>query len=70
MLHKAGPLDEREWELIRRHPTIGATILSSAPALGQVAEIVRNSHERFDGGGYPRGIAGLDPARQPHRLGL
>jgi diguanylate cyclase (GGDEF)-like protein len=58
VLHKTGPLDEREWELIRRHPVIGATILSAAPALRQVAEIVRNSHERFDGGGYPRGIAG------------
>jgi diguanylate cyclase (GGDEF)-like protein len=60
ILHKPGPLDEGEWELMRRHPTIGANILSAAPALGKVAEIVRSSHERFDGGGYPLGIAGAE----------
>jgi two-component system, cell cycle response regulator len=60
ILHKSGPLDEREWEMMRRHPTIGANILSAAPALGKVAEIVRASHERFDGAGYPLGIAGSD----------
>jgi diguanylate cyclase (GGDEF)-like protein/putative nucleotidyltransferase with HDIG domain len=58
VLHKAAPLDEAEWEMIRRHPTIGANILSAAPALARVAEIVRGSHERHDGGGYPRGLKG------------
>jgi HD-GYP domain-containing protein (c-di-GMP phosphodiesterase class II) len=58
VLHKPGPLDEQEWELMRRHPGIGANILSAAPALARVAEIVRCTHERHDGTGYPRGLAG------------
>jgi len=58
LLHKAGPLDQHEWELIRRHPIIGASILSAAPALARVAAIVGATHERHDGGGYPRGLAG------------
>jgi diguanylate cyclase (GGDEF)-like protein len=57
VLHKPGPLDDEEWELMRRHPTIGANILSAAPALARVAEIVRAAHERHDGAGYPRGLA-------------
>jgi two-component system cell cycle response regulator len=60
VLHKPGPLDEPEWEMMRRHATIGANILSAAPALGHVAEIVRHHHERWDGKGYPQGLAGTD----------
>ncbi len=60
LLHKAGPLDEQEWKLMRRHPIIGASILSAAPALARVADIVGATHERYDGGGYPRGQAGED----------
>jgi two-component system cell cycle response regulator len=60
LLHKAGPLDEQEWKLMRRHPIIGASILSAAPALARVADIVGATHERYDGGGYPRGHAGED----------
>jgi two-component system, cell cycle response regulator len=60
LLHKAGPLDDHEWELMRRHPTIGASILSAAPALARVAEIVGATHERFDGNGYPRGLCGKE----------
>jgi len=58
VLHNPDPLDESEWEIMRRHPAIGAHVLSAAPALSKVAEIVRASHERFDGGGYPQGLAG------------
>jgi diguanylate cyclase (GGDEF)-like protein/putative nucleotidyltransferase with HDIG domain len=58
VLHKAGPLDEHEWELMRRHPTIGASILGAAPALRRVAEIVGATHECYDGSGYPRGLSG------------
>jgi diguanylate cyclase (GGDEF)-like protein len=60
VLHKPEPLDEEEWEIMRRHPTIGANVLSAAPALANVAAIVRASHERFDGDGYPFGLAGED----------
>jgi two-component system cell cycle response regulator len=58
ILGKPGPLCADEWELVRRHPVIGQRILASAPALVEVAEIVRSTHERFDGGGYPDGLAG------------
>jgi two-component system cell cycle response regulator len=58
LLHKAGPLDDHEWELMRRHPIIGSSILSAAPALARVAEIVGATHERYDGKGYPRALAG------------
>jgi HD-GYP domain-containing protein (c-di-GMP phosphodiesterase class II) len=60
ILHKAGPLNDEEWELMRRHATIGGTILGAAPALAAVADVVRASHERWDGAGYPRGLAGED----------
>jgi diguanylate cyclase (GGDEF)-like protein len=58
ILHKASPLDEHEWALMARHPTIGARVLSAAPALTKVAEIVSSTHERYDGTGYPLGLAG------------
>jgi diguanylate cyclase (GGDEF)-like protein len=58
ILHKPGPLDDEEWELMRRHPTVGGTILGVAPALASLGEIVRSSHERWDGAGYPRSLAG------------
>jgi two-component system cell cycle response regulator len=58
LLHKAGPLDDHEWKLMRHHTIIGASILSAAPALAHVARIVGASHERHDGSGYPRGLAG------------
>jgi two-component system cell cycle response regulator len=58
LLHKSGPLDDDEWELMRRHPIIGSSILSAAPALARVAEIVGATHERYDGSGYPRGLSG------------
>jgi diguanylate cyclase (GGDEF)-like protein len=58
ILEKPGPLDEREWSFIRRHTLIGERILAVAPALVPVARLVRSSHERFDGDGYPDGLAG------------
>jgi len=58
MLHADRPLDEEERRLMHRHPSIGASILSAAPALSRVAEIVGATHERYDGAGYPRGLAG------------
>jgi two-component system cell cycle response regulator len=58
ILDKPGPLDEHEWEFMRRHTILGERILSAAPALLPVARLVRSSHERWDGGGYPDGLAG------------
>jgi diguanylate cyclase (GGDEF)-like protein len=58
ILNKAGPLDEQEWAFIHRHPLIGERIVASAPALTHVARLVRSTHERWDGNGYPDGLAG------------
>ena len=57
ILSKPGPLDEKEWEFVRQHPLVGERIISAAPALAQVGKLVRSSHERFDGSGYPDGRA-------------
>jgi len=58
ILHKPGALDDREWEIMRQHPVIGERILRAIPGLGAVARMVRHEHERWDGGGYPDGLAG------------
>jgi diguanylate cyclase (GGDEF)-like protein/putative nucleotidyltransferase with HDIG domain len=60
ILHKQGPLDDREWEIMRQHPVIGERILRAIPGMGTVARAVRHEHERWDGGGYPDGIAGKE----------
>ncbi len=51
------PLGEAEWQLIRTHPEEGARLVSHLEGYGEAAEIVRTHHERFDGNGYPQGIA-------------
>jgi two-component system, cell cycle response regulator len=58
VLKKAGPLDQSEWELMRKHTLIGERILGASPAMGPVGRVVRSSHERWDGAGYPDGLAG------------
>ena len=58
ILHKPGPLSDREWEIMRQHPAIGERILRAIPGLGDVARIVRHEHERWDGTGYPDMLAG------------
>jgi diguanylate cyclase (GGDEF)-like protein len=58
ILGKPGPLTEEEWAFVRRHPLIGERIILAAPALARVASLVRSSHERWDGAGYPDALAG------------
>jgi diguanylate cyclase (GGDEF)-like protein/PAS domain S-box-containing protein len=58
VLNKPTALDGTEWEHIRTHTLIGERILSAAPALTHAAKIVRSTHERWDGKGYPDGLAG------------
>jgi diguanylate cyclase (GGDEF)-like protein len=58
ILHKPGPLDEEEWAFVRRHSLIGERIIGAAPALARAAKLVRSTHERFDGTGYPDALAG------------
>jgi two-component system cell cycle response regulator len=58
ILDKPGPLSDEEWTFMKQHTILGERILSSAQALAPVAQIVRSSHEHFDGSGYPDGLAG------------
>jgi diguanylate cyclase (GGDEF)-like protein len=58
ILHKRGPLNKPEWDVMHRHTVTGEAILMAAPALRGVARIVRSTHERVDGGGYPDGLEG------------
>ena len=60
ILHKPGPLNAEEWTFIRRHPVAGERIIAAAPALHAVARLVRSSHERWDGHGYPDALGGDD----------
>jgi diguanylate cyclase (GGDEF)-like protein len=57
ILNKPGPLDDSEWDFVRRHSGIGERIVAAAPALSEVAPLVRATHERWDGHGYPDGLA-------------
>ncbi len=67
ILKKPGPLDREEWEFIRGHTVVGERIISAAPSLSQVSRIVRSSHERYNGSGYPDGLKG-DEIPLPSRI--
>ena len=63
ILRKPGPLTAEERELMNAHTAIGARLLERIPFLAPVAPLVRSAHERFDGGGYPDGLAGYEIPR-------
>jgi diguanylate cyclase (GGDEF)-like protein/PAS domain S-box-containing protein len=58
ILQKRGDLDERELELMRQHPAVGARMLAGTRTLAHLAPAVNAEHERFDGDGYPDGLRG------------
>lgn len=58
ILTKPGALDAQEWQLMRRHPTIGADLVGGLRSMRLTAPIIRHHHERWDGSGYPDGLAG------------
>jgi diguanylate cyclase (GGDEF)-like protein len=58
ILYKPGPLNDDEWRFVRKHTLIGERVLGAAPAFVPVAKLVRSTHERYDGNGYPDGLAG------------
>jgi putative nucleotidyltransferase with HDIG domain len=60
ILLKTGMLDDAEWEAMRRHPERGASLARGADALEGAAPIIASHHERYDGRGYPAGLAGQD----------
>lgn len=57
LLQKAGRLTDDEWSHVRKHAEQGYRLVQSIPSLGRAADIVRQHHERYDGTGYPQGLA-------------
>lgn len=65
IINKPGPLDDEEWVLMKTHTIEGQRMLDRVGGmLGDVGQIVRASHERWDGGGYPDGLAGPEIPRE------
>jgi len=60
LLRKPGPLTDAERSRMNEHTAIGARMLERIPFLAPVAPLVRSAHERYDGGGYPDGLAGAE----------
>lgn len=60
ILLKPGSLNDDEWVMMRQHTVIGDQLLSSLKTMQAVRPIVRHHHERWDGGGYPDGLAAKD----------
>lgn len=60
ILNKKGKLTDEEWEEIKKHPEIGYRILSTVNEMSDMAKYVLAHHERWDGRGYPKGLAGED----------
>jgi ribonuclease P protein subunit RPR2 len=58
ILRKPGPLTGEEWDLMRRHPATGARVVGPLGCSQTVVDVVRHHHERWDGTGYPDGLAG------------
>ncbi len=58
LVQKPGPLKPWEWGWMRLHSNVGARMVSGYPQLAELAPVVRAVHERWDGGGYPDGLAG------------
>jgi len=58
ILKKPGPLAPKEWEVIRRHPALGYGLVRDVKLVPEVGNIILYHHERYDGRGYPKGLAG------------
>jgi diguanylate cyclase (GGDEF)-like protein/putative nucleotidyltransferase with HDIG domain len=58
ILRKPGALSKEEFEVVKRHPVLGALIVSGIPDMAPIVDIVRSHHERWDGKGYPDGLCG------------
>jgi putative nucleotidyltransferase with HDIG domain len=69
ILFKAGPLTDEEYEVIKEHPAIGEEIISQVSSLQDVAELIGMHHERFDGKGYPKGLAADDVPLEAYIIG-
>jgi putative nucleotidyltransferase with HDIG domain len=60
ILNKPGALTEKEWEMVKSHPEVGANIIKNMKFLEAACDLVLHHHERLDGKGYPDGLAGSE----------
>jgi diguanylate cyclase (GGDEF)-like protein/PAS domain S-box-containing protein len=60
VLNKPGPLDDDEWDEVKRHPETGYRLLSKAPGMQEASKYILSHHERWDGNGYPQGLSTYD----------
>jgi HD-GYP domain-containing protein (c-di-GMP phosphodiesterase class II) len=58
ILNKPGPLDDREWRVMRTHPLLGVRMVAGIESFGPAVDVIRCHHERWDGAGYPAGLRG------------
>lgn len=58
ILYKPGPLTDREWEIIKTHPDVGAQMIRGLSGMESISNLILCHHERLDGSGYPRGLSG------------
>ena len=70
LLTKPGPLTVEEWTIIKRHSEYGAALMQPSQGLADIIPLVNAHHERFDGKGYPNGLAGNDIPIGARILGL
>jgi putative two-component system response regulator len=72
ILQKGGPLTDEEWIIMKTHPLMGANILkgSSVPFIQMGARVAASHHERWDGSGYPFGLAGEQIPLEARIIGL
>jgi HD-GYP domain-containing protein (c-di-GMP phosphodiesterase class II) len=70
ILRKAGPLSQSEFDIIKRHPGDGATLLGHIGGFDAEAPLVRGHHERIDGSGYPDGLRGAELSLEVRILGV
>jgi len=70
LLNKPATLNEAEYELVKRHPDIGAALLNDFHSFRSIVEFVRHHHERYDGSGYPAGQVGAEIPLEARILGL
>ncbi|MCZ6766873.1 MAG: HD domain-containing protein [bacterium] len=60
ILNKPGTLDKEEWEVLKKHPEVGAAIIENMEFLSGAIAHVKHHHEKWDGSGYPDGLEGDD----------
>ncbi|RQD67240.1 MAG: diguanylate cyclase [Tindallia sp. MSAO_Bac2] len=70
ILKKAGSLSSEEWHQMKKHPEIGYRIAKSSNKLEHIAEFILFHHERWDGGGYPKGLKGEETPRLSRLLAI